>query len=306
MMAALKGPPHMAATGALKGPPHRGGAGASLVLIAVGLVAGSIGDRPMRVEPTTLGGYRVLAADFHNHSSMWSDGAFTPWGLVLEAERQGLDAIAVTGHNEVWDGRLAQRFSRFVGGPIVIVGQEVLAEGRFHMIAAGVKEVVDFRKSAVDVIADVHRQGGVAIAAHPFHEFVTGWDDDAMRVLDGGEVCHPNIFWMPSGQAELEEFAARQPIAAIGSSDFHGGGRMGVCRTYVFVTEATEQGILDAVRAHRTVVFGVGDRVYGDPELVKYADALRGRAPSRESRSTALDWVSRITALAGLAGLLLL
>ena len=279
---------------------------ASVALIAIGLVAGTIGDRPLPVDPITLGGYRVLAADFHNHSSMWSDGGFTPWGLVLEAERQGLDAIAVTGHDEVWDGQLAQRFSRAVGGPIVIGGQEVLAEGRFHMIAAGIKDVVDFHKSAAEVIDDVHRQGGVAIAAHPFHGIVSGWDEAAMQRLDGGEICHPNIFWMPSGQAELEEFAARQPIAAIGSSDFHGLGRMGVCRTYVFAREASEAGILEAVRAHRTLVFGAGDRVYGDPALLQYAGALRGRAPSRQSRGTVLDWVSRVTALAGFAGILLL
>jgi len=39
---------------------------------------------------------------------------------------------------------------------------------------------------------------------------------------------------------------------------------------------------------------------------LKYAGTLRGRFPSRESRGTALDWVSRITALAGFAGLLCL
>ena len=283
-------------------PPQVG----SIALIAVGLIAGSIGDRPLHPELINLGGYRVLSADFHNHSSMWSDGSFTPWGLVLEAERQGLDAIAVTGHNEVWDGQLAQRFSRAVGGPIVIGGQEVLAEGRFHMIAAGIKDVVDFRKSAADVIDDVHRQGGVAIAAHPFHDFTSGWDDEAMRRLDGGEICHPNIFWLPSGQAELEKFAARRPIAAIGSSDFHGLGRMGICRTYVFAREASEAGVLEAVRVHRTIVFGDGDRVYGDPALLQYAGALRGRAPARESRGTGLDWVSRVTALAGFAGIVLL
>jgi hypothetical protein len=276
----------------------------SLALIGVGIATGSLGDRPIRVDPIILGGYRVLAVDFHTHSSMWSDGAFTPWGLVLEAERQGLDAIAVTGHNEVWDGQLAQRFSRAAGGPIVIGGEEVVADGRFHMIAAGVKDVVDFRKSAADVIEDVHRQGGVAIAAHPFHNSIAGWAE-AVRLLDGGEICHPTVFWNPAGQAQLEEFAARQPIAAIGSSDFHGTGRMGICRTYVFVDEPTERGILDAVRAHRTVVFGEGDHVYGDPALVKFADVLRSRAPSREPKSTALDWVSRLAAIAGFAGVVL-
>lgn len=277
----------------------------SVGLLAVALAAGTIGDRPWPHEPLTLGGYHVLSADFHNHSSMWSDGGFTPWNLVLEAERQGLDAIAVSGHNEVWDGQLAERFSRAVRGPIVIGGEEVLAEGRFHMIAAGVRNVVDFRKSAADVIDDVHRQGGVAIAAHPFHNIVAGWDAAAMQRLDGAEICHPNIFWDARGQAELETFAARRPVAAIGSSDFHGTGRMGVCRTYVFAREATAEGILEAVRAHRTVVFGVS-RAYGDPELLKYADVLRGRGPSRDEHRSALDWISASTAILGFAGLVIL
>jgi len=276
----------------------------SLALLAVALVAGTIGDRPQQQPPLMLGGYHVLSADFHTHSSMWSDGGFTPWNLVLEAERQGLDAIAVTGHNEVWDGQLAERFSRAIGGPIVIGGEEVLAEGRFHMIALGVKSVVDFRKTAAAVIDDVHAQGGVAIAAHPFRTIRSGWAD-AMRTLDGGEICHPNIFWQEGGQAELEEFALRQPIAAIGSSDFHGTGRMGICRTYVFAREATAQGILDAVRAHRTVVFGL-TRAYGDSELLKYADLLRHRGPSRDERKSALDWVSSVAAIVGFGGLVIL
>ena len=280
--------------------------GASVALIALALVSGTIGDRPVRPEPLILDGYRVLAVDLHTHSSMWSDGGFTPWGLVLEAERQGLDAIAVTGHNEVLDGRLAQRFSRAIDGPIVIGGEEVLAEGRFHMIAAGVKEVVDFRQSAAAVIEDVHRQGGVAIAAHPFPGIIAGWDAAAMQRLDGAEICHPAIFERANRQRLLEQFAARRPMAAIGSSDFHGLGQMGLCRTFVFAADASEQGILDAIRARRTVVFGAGDHIYGDPDLLRHAGRLKGRAPASESRGTALDWVSRVAGLAGFAILICL
>jgi predicted metal-dependent phosphoesterase TrpH len=283
----------------------RTGRAVSLGLVVAGLLTGTIADRVVHLEPLMLEGFRVLAVDFHTHSSMWSDGAFTPWGLALEAERQALDAIAVTGHNQVSDGRLTRRFSRAVGGPIVIGGEEVLAEGSYHMIAAGVRDVVDFRLRAADAIEAVHRQGGVTIAAHPFPDFV-GWDDAAMQRLDGAEICHPNIFASPQRQRDLERFAGRQPIAAIGSSDFHGLGQMGVCRTFVFATEATEQAILDAVRAHRTVVFGLEGKVYGDPQLIRYADKLRTRIPSSDSRGSPLDWISRSTALLGFAGLLLL
>ena len=90
------------------------------------IAAGTLADRPRLNPPLTLGGYRVLAVDFHTHSSMWSDGALTPWGLVLEARRQGLDAFAITAHNETWDAHVGQRFSRLVGGPIVLVGEEIV------------------------------------------------------------------------------------------------------------------------------------------------------------------------------------
>ena len=77
----------------------------SALLLVLAIVAGTLADRPRPNPPLMLGGYRVLAVDFHTHSSMWSDGTLTPWGLVLEAGRQGLDAVAITGHNETWDAR---------------------------------------------------------------------------------------------------------------------------------------------------------------------------------------------------------
>ena len=60
---------------------------------------------------------------------------------------------------------------------------------------------------------------------------------------------------------------------------------MGLCRTYVFADAVSEQGILDGVRAHRTVVYGRDGRVYGDPALVRLAaqaGGLRDREPARE------------------------
>ena len=83
---------------------------------------------------------------------------------------------------------------------------------------------------------------------------------------------------------------------------------MGICRTYVFAREASAQAILDAVRAHRTVVYGLGGRAYGDAALIRLA-AADGRLPAdavpSNSRGGPLDWFSRGAGLAGLAGLIL-
>jgi hypothetical protein len=283
---------------------------ASCALVAAAIAAGTFADRPRRNPPLTLGGYRVLAVDFHTHSSMWSDGALTPWGLVLEAERQGLDAFAITAHNETWDAQVGQRFSRMVGGPIVLVGEEIVRPS-YHLIAAGITATVSFMQSAGAAIDEVHRQGGVAIAAHPDTDFWAGFDGPAMQRLDGSEICHPSALvpefvLKEDVQRNYEAFAARAPVAAIGSSDFHGIGPMGLCRTYVFVDTVSERGILDAVRARRTVVYGRDGRAYGDPVLVQLAaqaGGLRDREPARAPAGW-LDWVSRILGLLGLAGLI--
>jgi hypothetical protein len=273
------------------------------VLLTAALVAGTWIDRPVRNPPLRLGGYRVLAVDFHTHSSMWSDGALTPWGLVSEARRQGLDAIAVTAHNETWDAHVAARFSRATGGdPIVLVGEEIVRPTS-HMVAAGLSSTVNFLQRASAAIDDVHRQGGIAIAAHPGIDFWEGFDGPAMQRLDGTEICHPAVFVRASAQRDLEEFAARAPMAAIGSSDFHGFGPMGICRTYVFASAATGAAILDAVRARRTVTFARDDHAYGDPALVQLAAAagnFRDREPWRRPVTTA-EAISRLCGVLGLA-----
>jgi predicted metal-dependent phosphoesterase TrpH len=279
----------------------------SAALLTLAILAGTLADRPRPHPPLMIGGYRVLLVDFHTHSSMWSDGALTPWGLVIEAERQGLDAIAITGHNQVLDGKVGHWFTQVVGGPTVLMGEEVLSGPSYHLIAVGITERVGFRQSAASAIDEIHRQGGIAIAAHPLEGARAGYDDAAMHVLDGAEICHPLIYARDGAQRELEEFAARAPMAAIGSSDFHGLGQMGLCRTFVFATDVSERSILDAVRAHRTLVYGRDGRAYGDPALMRLADDPRLRqlaAPNARGRR--LDWLSRIAGLAGLAGVIAL
>lgn len=278
----------------------------SLVLLLVAVISGTAADRPAATPPLTLGGYRVLAADFHVHSSMWSANGVTPWGLVLEARRQGLDAIAITGHNQVLDGKVARWFTSVVGGPTILTGQEIHAP-RHHVIAVGIEHAIDWRHDAAQQIDDVHRQGGIAIAAHPLQSFWPGFDAAAIASLDGAEICHPLIYLGDGYQSDFERFADRAPLAAIGSSDFHGLGRLGMCRTYVFARDNTADAILDAIRAKRTVVYGRGGKAYGDAALIALAAArprLRDEATT-DAASGWLDWISRISGVLGLAGLVL-
>jgi hypothetical protein len=272
-------------------------------LLLVAIVCGTLSDAPDAVQSPMLGGFHVLAADFHVHTFPLSAGTLAPWDIVGEARRQGLDAIAITGHNEVVAGQIGQWFSRRIGGPIVLAGEEIHAP-HYHLIAAGIHATISWRRSAADAIDEAHRQGGIAIAAHPVASFWDGFDGAAMSKLDGAEVVQPIVYAGEAASSQMREFYLRakgnRPLAAIGSSDYHGPGPLGVCRTYVFAKEATEEGILEALRAGRTVVFDRG-RAYGDPELIR----LLPRDPRGAGPDGLLPTLSRICGIAGLVGLIL-
>jgi hypothetical protein len=159
-------------------------------LLLVAIAAGTFSDVPNQKHPATMGGYHVLAADFHVHTFPLSASTLAPWDVVLEAQRQGLDAIAITGHDQVLAGKIGQWFSRRVGGPTVLVGEEIISP-HYHLVAVGIHTTISWRRSAAAAIDEVHQQGGIAIAAHPVAEFWPAFVAEAMTKLDATEVLQP-------------------------------------------------------------------------------------------------------------------
>jgi hypothetical protein len=271
-----------------------------------GLLAGTWSESiPDPAARRSLAGEWILAADFHVHAFP-GDGGLPPWALRHEAARAGLDVFTISNHNRVSTARLARWMSQQSPGPIVIVGQEVTARG-FHVIAAGIEERVNWRTSAADVIRAVHAQGGVAIAAHPVRRFWPAWDDEALAIVDGYERAHP-VIDREKTRDELASFdgrirAMRPTIAAIGSSDFHWTGSIGWCRTYVLARDRTAGGVIEAVRAGRTVAADRQGRLYGDPALVSAVEAAGGfNAPPAER----YRWLSMGLVWFGLLGMVAL
>jgi predicted metal-dependent phosphoesterase TrpH len=269
-----------------------------ICLLIVAITAGTLADRVPDHEPVFAGGYRVVAVDLHMHSSFGSDGLLSPLGLILEARHQGLDAIALTDHNEIFTAGLERWIARELGIMSVLTGEEIYAP-KYHLIAIGISKPVSFRQDAADAIDDIHWQGGVAIAAHPALEYA-GFSNAAVAKLDGSEICHPTIYWRPQVQLEFERFAARGNMAPIGSSDYHGFGLLGSCRTFAFAHDNSEAAILDAIRNHRTVVFGGDDKIYGKPELV---DLAKAAGVQRTLKSDGFSWLDSLSCLAGIVGI---
>jgi predicted metal-dependent phosphoesterase TrpH len=243
-------------------------------LLALALVAGLLVPFPAPAQPRRMDEYTVLTGDFHVHMFPLDAATLSPWDVVVEARRRGLHVIALTGHNQTWTAAIGRWFADRTGGPLVLIGEEVITPA-FDMIAVGLRETVDFRGSALDVARRIHAQGAVAIAAHPFRGYWAGLEP-AIDEMDGAEVAHPDRFQGAEQAAELDEFFARRPFTAIGSSDFHATGFPGFSRTYVFVREFSEAAILEALRNQQTVVVDRDGTYIGDTELIAVAKANGG------------------------------
>src|SRR5258708_29257202 len=112
--------------------------------------------------------------------------------------------------------------------------------------------------------------------------------------VGGSEVRHPAVYDSARAGREFEQFYRRKRMTAIGSSDFRGLGYLGMCRTWVFVTEDSDQGVMDALRAGRTVVYDDTGRAWGNPELIALA-GQNGGLRERGIMPDGTDPIGRIT-----------
>lgn len=276
-----------------------------------GLAAGTLTDRTSDTGAVRRGGYDVIAVDFHVHSFL-GDGMLSPFALATRARRQGLHALAITDHNRLFAAKAGRWYSRFIGGPTVIVGEEITAPG-FHIIAVGIDKHVTWRQSAAEVIENIHRQGGVAIAAHPTRRFWPEFNGNVVMQLDAAEVAHTNQYASNGKWQEMTSFYRQAEhsghhLTAVGSSDYHWFNSLGICRTYVFVRNNDEAEILEALRAGRTVVYDREGNAYGNPELIRLLQdqpIRRDRGDYNYSGSGGVDVITRTFAWLGLIGLVL-
>lgn len=280
------------------------------MLVIFGLIAGTLLDKVPATAPAERGAYKVIRADFHVHS-FFAGGVVSPFNIARQAQRQGLHAIALTNHNEIYSAKLGRWYANLVGGPTVLVGQEIAASG-YHIIGVGLDKTVNWRQPVQQTIEEVHRQGGAAIAAHPTANYWPTYSADIVEKLDGAEVMHLMAYQEAEKWQEMRDFYQRieetgRRLTAIGSSDHHAFNSLGVCRTYVFVKDNTETEIIKAIRTGHTVVYDLEGNAYGHPELIRLLEEkpIKRTGNYNYGPSGIIDSISRILGWFGLTGLVL-
>lgn len=183
-----------------------------------------------------------IRADFHTHSigeGVFGTGTEYLVALHLEAAVQaGLDVVAVTDHNDLRPGLLAQEYAARHELPLLVLpGMEITTEERVHLVGIGLQAPVPTWQPLAETIVRIRVAGGLSVLPHPFFAHLRSYRDvDAIERFN----------------ARYGDFNINgTPVARVADSDAHSADdlRQSPHHTLLELTEPTWEHVVAAIRA---------------------------------------------------------
>lgn len=232
-------------------------------------------------------GYKTLKCDFHMHT-VFSDGMVWPTVRVDEAEREGLDAIAITDHIEYQPKKndiptnlsrsyeIALRSAQEKNILLVKAAEITRNTPPGHFNALFLKDIDPLdTEEFVDAVKAANSQGAFVFWNHPgWKPEFKGWFDIHTELyenllLQGIEVVNGTTYY-----PEAHEWALEKNLTMMGNSDIHQpmvGNEMTseIHRpmTLVFAKEKSIKALKEALIAGRTAVW-FGNQLIGKPDYL--------------------------------------
>ncbi len=157
--------------------------------------------------------------DLHLHSHHSYDCLMTPRRIVRTALRRGLAGVAVTDHGTIAGGLEAKAIAQ--DGLFVIVGAEIYTKIGDIVCLFLTREITS--KDPLEVIAEAHRQGGIAFLPHPLRSHPRQISEEVLLACDGYEELNSRAGWFISDAASLDptDWRALMHKPRLGCSDAH-------------------------------------------------------------------------------------
>lgn len=217
----------------------------------------------------------MFYADFHLHTN-YSDGELSIRELVDLMGRQGIGAIAITDHlceQRTFLGKSARLLSKTLSsasfpyymetilneahrawrdyGMLVIPGVEITKNSfshkdSAHILALDIHNYIDPDQSVEDIIAAIHAQKGLAIAAHPVS---TGVSEHQTYALWNNREKYSELFdaWEVASGPLLFKEVRQSGLPVIANSDLHKAHQIESWKT-IFTVEKDIEAIKKAIR----------------------------------------------------------
>lgn len=275
-----------------------------------------VGGRTIQFPDTA--DYLSLTCDFHMHT-VFSDGYVWPSIRVEEAQRDGLDCIAITEHLEyqphAQDIPHTDRNRAFnlavsaagESGLIVIRGSEITRSLPFgHANSIFIQDANPLlTEDAVDAYREAGSQGGFTFINHPNwgsqrKDGIARIEPEQLELIEQDLIQGIEVVNDLTYSDEALELALAYDLAIIGTSDIHGlvdwqyqiaqGGHRPI--TVVLAKDRSVEAIQEALVARRTVAYYL-DSIIGREEHVRpLLDASLSFATSGYSGDTSIARVS--------------
>ncbi|WP_435152817.1 PHP domain-containing protein [Haladaptatus sp. DFWS20] len=199
----------------------------------------------------------MLSVELHCHSALSHDGR-DPVELLLEqAKAVGLDALAVTDHDEI-DASLKAAELAPEYGLVGIPGMEITSRAG-HVLGLGIEERVPPGLPFGETLDRIREQGGVAIVPHPFQKSRSGVAPNVTRKelaqADAIEVYNSRLL-TGRGNRRAKSFAREYDVPMTAGSDAHISEMVGQAVTQIDVNTRDSRAILGAIVDGRTNVQG--------------------------------------------------
>ncbi len=256
--------------------------------------------------PAVVRSANVQLCDFHIHTN-YSDGRLTLPEVVDFYGRRGFDCICVTDH--IADpGRLIGKFSELLNftlardqvdeyfdmlererrrawrkyDMVVMTGLEFNKEGLSkktsgHLLGIDLKAPIDPSLGFVEIIAQIHSQGGLAVAAHP-HVMKSEWGKNTLFLWENQEVFAPIIdAWEIANRNNIFTPIGLKRFAFLANSDFHKPKHIYSWKTLLHC-EKDADAIKDCIRRNEHVSLTLyrdgmtGDSLRAQPQLETLSD----------------------------------
>jgi predicted metal-dependent phosphoesterase TrpH len=199
----------------------------------------------------------VLSVELHSHSALSHDGRDPVDMLLEQAAAVGLDALAVTDHDEL-DASLKAADRADDYGLVGIPGMEITSAAG-HVLAFGIAEPISAGLDYVETLDRIHEQGGLAVVPHPFqksrHGVAPHITDEQLASADAFEVYNSRLLTGRSNR-QAESFAVNRGLPMTAGSDAHIAEMVGQAVTEVGADVRSVDSILEAIRDGRTSVVG--------------------------------------------------
>jgi UDP-N-acetylglucosamine:LPS N-acetylglucosamine transferase/predicted metal-dependent phosphoesterase TrpH len=224
---------------------------------------------------------RMLMCDFHIHTN-YSDGKLTAPEVIDFYGKRGFDCICITDH--LGDPRrLIGKLSKLLNltlGPeqldeyfdviererrrawrkynmLVMTGIEFNKDGytrktSAHLLGIDLKSPINPALDLPPTIAEIHAQGGLAVASHP-HVMKSEWGKNTLFLWENQEVFAPLIdAWEIANRNNIFTPVGLKRMAFLANSDFHKPKHIASWKTLLRCEKDTE-AIKECIRKNEQV-----------------------------------------------------